>query len=61
MMLLRAHQVLYVFYELQFSSQSKGCSHDTGLDKQKFQGKILNIFLPIILSLCFGCSKVPSH
>ena len=23
-----------------------------GLDKQKFQGKIVNIFLPIIVSIC---------
>ena len=29
----------------------------TGLDKQNFQRKIVNIFLPIILSICFGCSE----
>ena len=28
---------------------------------QKFQCKIVNIFLPIIFSICFGCSKEPSH
>ena len=33
----------------------------TGLDRQKFQIKIVNIFLPITLSICFGCSKEPSH
>ena len=33
----------------------------TGLDKQKFLRKIMNIFLPIIFSICFGCSKEPSH
>ena len=33
----------------------------TGLDKQNFQRKIVNIFLPIIFSICFGCSKEPSH
>ena len=32
-----------------------------GLDTQKIQRKILNIFLPIIFSICFGCSKEPSH
>ena len=26
-----------------------------------FQPKIVNIFLPINLSICFGCSKEPSH
>ena len=29
----------------------------TGLDKQKFQHKIVNIFLPINFNICFGCSK----
>ena len=34
----------------------------TGLDKQKtFERKIVNIFLPIIFNICFGCSKEPSH
>ena len=28
---------------------------------KKIQRKILNIFLPIIFSICFGCSKEPSH
>ena len=42
------------------------CSHVLlniyiGLDKQKFQRKIINIFLPIIFSMCFGFSKEPSH
>ena len=31
------------------------------LDKQKNQRKIVNNFLPIIYSICFGCSKYPSH
>ena len=26
-----------------------------------FERKIVNIFLPISLDLCFGCSKEPSH
>ena len=26
-----------------------------------FQPKIVNIFLPIIFSICFVCSKEPSH
>ena len=32
-----------------------------GLDKQSFERKIVNIFLPISLNMCFGCSKEPSH
>ena len=32
-----------------------------GLDKRKIQRKIVNICLPIILSICCGCSKEPSH
>ena len=26
-----------------------------------FEHKIVNIFLPISFSVCFGCSKEPSH
>ena len=34
---------------------------NTGLDK-KNQRKIVNIFLPIIFSICLGCSKeYPQH
>ena len=33
----------------------------TGLDKQKFSAKIVNIFLPINFNICFGCSKEQSH
>ena len=33
----------------------------TDLDKQKFECKILNIFLPIRLIISFGCTKEPSH
>ena len=29
--------------------------------KQKFQRKIVIIFLNISLNMCFGCSKEPSH
>ena len=36
------------------------CFLTIGLNK-KFQRKIVNIFLPIIFSICFGCSKEPSH
>ena len=32
-----------------------------GLDKQKFQHTIVNMFLPINFEICFGCSKEPSH
>ena len=28
---------------------------------KNFQRKIVNIFLPITFSICFGCSKEPSH
>ena len=44
---------------------SRDLSHkiydSTGLDKQNFQCKIVNIFLPIVPSICFGCSKETSH
>ena len=33
----------------------------TGLDKQKFQRKSVNIFLPINFNICFGRSKEPFH
>ena len=33
----------------------------TCLDKQKCQRKIVNVFWPIIFSICFGCSKELSH
>ena len=32
-----------------------------GLDKQKNEHKIVNIFLPISFNICFGCSKKTSH
>ena len=31
------------------------------LINKKIQRKIVNTFLPIIFSVCFGCSKEPSH
>ena len=34
---------------------------NTGLDKQIFQRKNVNIFLLISINICFGCSKEPSH
>ena len=38
------------------------CStHDHWFRWTKFQRKVVNIFLPIIFSICFGCSKEPSH
>ena len=30
-------------------------------DKENFERKIVIIFLPINLNMCFGCSKEPSH
>ena len=33
----------------------------SGFDKQIFERKIVNIFLPISLIICFGCSKEPSQ
>ena len=29
--------------------------------KDNFESKIVNIFFPIHLNMCFGCSKEPSH
>ena len=34
---------------------------NTGLEKQIFSTEIVTIFLPILLSICFGCSREPSH
>ena len=33
----------------------------TGLDKQTFKRKIVNIFLPISFNICCGYSKEPSR
>ena len=46
-----------------------GCNHfgghrqvfSIGLDKQIFERKIVNIFLPVSFNICFGSSKEPSH
>ena len=35
--------------------------HSQVKTNKTFQSKIVNIFLPIIFSICFGCSKEPSH
>ena len=32
-----------------------------GIINKSFQHKIVNMFFPIIFSICFGCSKEPSH
>ena len=36
-------------------------SYDTDLDYPKNMRKIVDIFLPIIVSICIGCSKEPYH
>ena len=41
-------------------SVSQSTERYTGSDK-KNQRKKVNNFLPIIFSICFGCSKEPSH
>ena len=47
----------FLFYYLQFLLHGLVVLV-TGLDKQKkIQSKIVNIFLPIIFNICFGCSK----
>ena len=43
------------------SERGRFPAHPTGLINKKFQRKIVNIFLPIMFSICFGCSKEPSH
>ena len=35
--------------------------HVSSVVPKKIELKIVNIFLPISLSTCFGCSKEPSH
>ena len=40
----------------------KSICHDTWVHIRKFyEHKIVIIFLPINLNMCFGCSKEPSH
>ena len=41
--------------------QAAKASHIIGPVKQKHLRKIVIIFLSISLSICFGCSKEPSH
>ena len=43
-------------------SEKNDSSHHLGPDKENFlEHKMVNIFLPINLNMCFGCSKEPSH
>ena len=44
-----------MFSRLKIQTVCKG--YHIGLDKQKNQRKIVNIFLPINFNICFGCSK----
>ena len=37
------------------------CYLPTGLGKDFFERKIVNIVLPISFNICFGYSKEPSH
>ena len=39
----------------------KSNKRGTSLERQQTLRKIVNIFLPITLSICFGCSKEASH
>ena len=50
----------WLLYALLQRAYKLNCMY-TGLDKQKNSRKIVNIFLPIIFSVCFGWSKEPSH
>ena len=45
---------------LQKCADSQTQSIDFGENKN-FQRKVVNIFYPIRLSICFGCSKEPFH
>ena len=53
--LLLQVQVILPVYAATFYKYLCG---DTG---KNFSVKIVNIFLPINFSICFGCSKEPSH
>ena len=55
--MLLVYETTYVFIALVENIDD----YHIGLDKQKFQRKIVNIFLLIIFSICFRCSKEPSH
>ena len=48
-------------YALKTLEKCEKANFFTGLDKQTFQRKIVNIFLPINFNICFGCSKELSH
>ena len=43
------------------ANESQVCVDGLVLISKNFQRKIVNIFLPIIFSICFGCSKETSH
>ena len=51
--------------QITFSGQmlaGKGLNNVAKVQINKiFEGKIVNIFLPISFNICFGCSKEPSH
>ena len=58
-------EVSPILLEELFISHCLHCNHhhfrNAGLDKEKNQYKIVNIFLPISFSICVWCSKEPCH
>ena len=54
-------EVRRIYYMFSCSKYGQIKISITGLDKQNFQRKNVNIFLPISFNICFGCPKEPSH
>ena len=52
---------LYFFIVLEGNIDYYNISHMFNQINKNFQRKIKNIFLPIIFSICLGCSKELSH
>ena len=55
------HQIPFLWKTQHWSLSYILFYNDTGLEKQILQHKIVNIFLLIIFSKCFGCSKESSN
>ena len=52
---------IYFVYELLKKSFRNTIRLSIGQDKNIFECKSANVFLPISFNICFGCSKEPSH
>ena len=53
-------EILYHEYKCNITRPSVKSAAQVKISKS-FRHTIVNIFLPISLTICFGCSKEPSH